>query len=96
MSDELDILLSAPLDGVDDDRFSSRVVARIAAGERRQSFLELSGALAALVLLFAVVPTSALVGPVEMLSLNISSSVPVAIACAMLVISGLMARMLEE
>jgi hypothetical protein len=96
MNDSLDDLLSASLEGVEDGGFSRHVLAKITAVERRQDILELCATVVALAIVLALVPFGGLVRPVETLALDLSFSLPVAMACAMLVFSQSLTRMLED
>jgi hypothetical protein len=94
--DSLDAMLAAPLPAVADNGFSQRIASRAAAMERRYWALDAAIVLAVLAFVFAFVPLTGVLRTLEVLAFGIATSVPLAIACAALVLSQSVARFLSE
>jgi hypothetical protein len=83
----LDSLLAASLKPVEDRGFSQSVVATIAARERAWMGVEIGMAVGVFAAIVAFTPAAAIVGPVEKMAVDLSTSVPFAIGCAALVLT---------
>ncbi len=94
--DRLDAVLSAPLPAVDDAGFSGRVVARgIIAQERRRNF-EIFSLLAAFGVLLALLPLTTFATAIENVTIDLGSSVPVAMAALAIVLTSAYARQIAD
>ena len=96
MTDDLDTLLSAPLPAIDDASFSRRVTAHVAAAQQRRMFVDLAAIVAATGVFLAVVPLAAINNAIETVTLNLGSSLPVAVAIAALVLTFTLARYVTD
>jgi hypothetical protein len=90
---ELDTLLSTPLPAIEDAGFSRRVIAHVAARQQRQMLFEMVAIVAAIGVFLALLPLDVLARAIETVTLNLGSSLAVAIATAALVLSNFLARM---
>ncbi len=93
---DLDTLLSAPLAPVDDAGFSAHVMHRVmqqqAVTRQHRQIIEWTGLLVAAAIFLAIVPFASLTRAIETLTVNLSSSSPVAFALAALVLTTTFAR----
>lgn len=92
----LDDRLAQPLADVVDDGFCARVTQSVAAMQRRNTLWTVAGAVAGAGILLSVMPLGEAGGAVEKLSLEVGSSLPIAIAFSILVLSNSLARWLAE
>jgi hypothetical protein len=90
---ELDDLLSGPLPAVNDVGFSRNVMAHVARRQQWRMVFEIIALAAAAAVFFALVPVNSLARAIETVTLNLGSSLAVAIAIAALVLSNFLARM---
>jgi len=93
---DIDKFLSTPLRPVDNNGFAERVAAQIAWRERGMMAIELVAlfALAAVVALF--VPLAGLLGPITTVAVELGLSLPFAVACAALVLSQSVVRLVSD
>lgn len=96
MTDDLDTLLSTPLPAVDDAGFSRRVTAHVAAAQQRRLFFDMAAIVAATGVFLTVVPLAAVSSAIETVTLNLGSSLPVAVAIAALVLTFTLARYVTD
>jgi hypothetical protein len=93
---DLDTLLSAPLEPVNDAAFSSGVMQQVmqqqAATRQHRVVLEGAALLVAAAIFLAIVPFASLTHTIEALTLNLGGSFPVAAALAALVLTTIFAR----
>lgn len=94
--DDLDRALSTPLPTIADDAFSRRVAAGMAMRERRMLALEAVSVLTVIAALSLFVSLSQLFRIVETLSLDLGTSLPLAVGISALVLSHFTARFLAE
>jgi|GEM_PF-6277107 len=94
--DRLDALLATPLPAVEDGGFSGRVAARgTIVRERRRSF-EIFGLLAALGVLLALLPLTTFAAAIENVTIDLGSSMPVAMAVLAIVLTSAYARQIAD
>ena len=97
---DLDTLLSAPLEPVDDAGFSSRVVSRVTKQQivvrERREMIEWSLLLVATLLFLLAVPLPALNSVIEYITLNVSSSLPVGVAVGVIILTTTWLRSTER
>jgi hypothetical protein len=93
---DLDRLLSAQLPNVTDAGFSRSVVAHVAAMQQRRMFVELAAIVTGLAVFLALIPLKALNSAIEIVALNLGSSLPVAVAFAALALSFAYARIAAD
>jgi hypothetical protein len=96
MTDELDIALSAPLPAIADSGFSRRVAAHVARAQQWRLVFELAAFAAAAAVVLAFISLNTLSRAVETVTLNLGSSLAVAVAFAALVLSNYLARMTSD
>lgn len=96
MSDELDRMLANPLAPVNDNGFSERVAQRISAHERFAALTEWALLIAGVVLLVSVVPLAGVLNRVASATVELSQSLPFAVACAALALSMAAMRALAD
>jgi hypothetical protein len=95
MSDELDDLLSQPLQSVADDGFVSRTMQRIDRWEQRRNFIDLAVVAICAVMGFVLVPLPALGDLVARATPAIASSMPLGIALAAILLTLSFERLLR-
>jgi hypothetical protein len=93
--EDLDAVLAMPLPVLDDCGFSAAVTARIAAAQEFRTRLVLLGLAAVAGMLLIFIPLSGLDAAIETVAVNLGSSLPVAIAFAVLVLSNSFARLAD-
>ena len=97
---DLDTLLSVPLEPVDDAGFSSRVLNQVthqrSVSYRRREIIEWSALLVAACLFLLAVLLPVLSGTIEYITLNLSSSLPVGLAVGILVLTATFLRATER
>jgi len=93
---DLDTMLAAPLAEVADEGFSVRLDATLGSIEKRYTYIEFGFGIACLALMIAFLPATGLARTAEVLALNLGSSVPLAIACAVLALTQSLARVLAD
>ncbi len=86
-TDALDALLARPLDEVADDGFSSRVVARVSASERRRHYLAFLVPLIGVCALVPFLPFSEFGDTMAHLPPMLAGSGPIALALAALILT---------
>lgn len=93
---DIDQALSTPLKPVDNDGFAERVTAQIAWRERGTMAIELVAIFALAVVVALFVPLAGLLGPVTTVAMELGLSLPFAVACAALVLSQSVARLVSD
>lgn len=94
--DRLDRLLCAPLPTVADGGFSARVMARIGASSKRRWWLDEFLVLSAAGLVLAVVASTEFPGWIAGLGYSLATSLPLATAALVLVVTLTLARPVAE
>lgn len=87
MDDKLRALLSAPLEPVADDGFSDWLITKIVLRERSEIGLEAAVGVLVLCVVVTFVPLPALVALIGKLMVGMATSMPLAMACAALILS---------
>lgn len=85
--DELARSLGSPLCAIEDAGFSARVMARVSAARERRSALEWAVILAVSACLLAFLPLTSLAGAIEIISVDLGNSLPLALAMLAIVLS---------
>jgi len=93
---DLDKLLTAPLDAVADDGFSRQVAAKIALHERNLMIFEWAVIAVLAAFATAFLPIAGLLRPIATLAVELSLSLPFAVACAALALSYSVMRLIAD
>jgi hypothetical protein len=93
---DIDMILSTPLAPVDNNGFAERVVAEIAWRERSTMAIEPVAIFALAVVVALFIPLAGLFGPITTLAVELGLSLPFAAACAALVLSQSVVRMVSD
>jgi hypothetical protein len=93
---ELDAMLAAPLEPVDDHGFSRAIAAKIAVRENGGAWFELGAAAATLVLVAFFIPVVRLTAPFESVAINLAVSLPFVTACAAIALTHATLRLLPD
>lgn len=96
MTDDLDLLLSQPLDEFADAGFSARVLAGIGRMRARDDSIEIAAWVAAALVFAALLPMTGAGRIVALSALQLAASVPFAMAVALLLLTRLAADALPE
>jgi hypothetical protein len=96
MSDDLDLLLSRPLDEPDDGPFSARVLAGIGKMRARDDRIEIAAWVVAACCLLAVLPMTGAGRMVALSASQLAASIPFALGIALLLLTRFVLDVVRE